>query len=663
MARHKQAGVFVAAVFLLLLLFPVAQVAAAGEFANITKGVSYDSIQEAIAAADSGDIIEVAAGTYLQTDVIVIDKALTLRSAPGAAAVIEGEPSLEKLFAVEAPGVILEGLTITGADDGSIAVYFDAPAFLAETSTRSFTLRGCTLEGGDSTYSAVILYGTAENAEIIISGNTIRNYTGYGLQSDTADELINSTVKVLNNSFTDAGNYGIDLDIPAAGTEICVTGNTVSAKEDAIYVDDLLEDSSLTIKDNTLSSRGEGIYFSDDIIDSTVLIEGNSITSEEEGIYFSDVIVESMITIKGNSISFKDGKGIYFYDNLESSGIIISENTMVSDEESAIHFNDDLLGCNVTAVDNVITARDGVNFNESLEDSTLILEGNVITAVYNGLYIYINVDSTVILQKNTFTIKPADYDGYAVCIDYQGDSLFQFRGNIVTGALTAVEIYDEGTASEITIAGNLFKKNGTGISLSWEEQIALAIAFNAFIENDDEILFEGPAAPAALLNWWGAAAGPTGLDKEIAFDPWLAALVLSPDKAVRTEGDSCTITARLLDSDGTLAGTDLLAVRFTVTGAHSLTRIVPMVNGEAVLQYVGNPAGADAITAEVLFGGEAAGLSGKTEVTWEAKPEAESDKELPATSGSPVDLTRIGFMMIFAAAAVHFCRRYAAISR
>lgn len=663
MARHKQAGVFVAAVFLLLLLFPVAQVAAAGEFANITKGVSYDSIQEAIAAADSGDIIEVAAGTYLQTDVIVIDKALTLRSAPGAAAVIEGEPSLEKLFAVEAPGVILEGLTITGADDANVVVYFDAPAFSAKTSTRSFTLRGCTLEGSGSTFSAVALCGTVENAEIIISGNTIRNYTSYGLQSDTADELINSTVKVLDNSFTDAGNYGIDLDIPAMGSEICVTGNTVSAKEDAIYIDDLLEDSSLTIKDNTLSSLGEGIYFSDDIIDSTVLIEGNSITSEEEGIYFSDAIVESMITIKGNSITFKGGKGIYFDDNLENSGILISENTMVSDEESAIHFNDDLLGCNVTAVDNVITARDGVNFNESLVDSTLILEGNVITAVYNGLYIYINVDSTVILQKNTFTIKPADYDGYAVCIDYQGDSTFQFCGNIVTGALIAVEIYDEGTTSEISIAGNLFKKNGIGISLAWEEQIALAISFNAFIENDDEILFEGPAAPAALLNWWGAAAGPTGLDKEIAFDPWLAALVLTPDKAVRTEGDSCTITARLLDSDGALAGTDLLAVRFTVTGAHSLTRIVPLVNGEAVLQYVGNPAGADAITAEVLFGGEAAGLSGKTEVTWEAKPEAESDKELPATSGTPVDLTRIGFMMIFAAAAVHFCRRYAAISR
>jgi hypothetical protein len=126
-------------------------------------------------------------------------------------------------------------------------------------------------------------------------------------------------------------------------------------------------------------------------------------------------------------------------------------------------------------------------------------------------------------------------------------------GNLV--ALTGVSIFDEGTESEITIAGNLFRDNGTGIFLGWYHQIDLAIAFNAFINNEDDIRFEGSTAPTALLNWWGAAVGPTGLNEDIAFDPWLAALTLTPDQAAGVEGESCTITAKLQDSNSALAGT------------------------------------------------------------------------------------------------------------
>jgi nitrous oxidase accessory protein NosD len=138
LTRLSKSSIVVLVVFLLLLL-PGPQAAAAGEVSNITKGLSYDSIQEAIDAADSGDIIELAAGTYAETDTVVIDKPLTLRSASGAAAVIEGEASLDELISVESPGVVLEGLTITGGHSKSITVEFDAVAFLADTSTRSFS--------------------------------------------------------------------------------------------------------------------------------------------------------------------------------------------------------------------------------------------------------------------------------------------------------------------------------------------------------------------------------------------------------------------------------------------------------------------------------------------------------------------------------------------
>ena len=177
--------------------------------------------------------------------------------------------------------MVLEGLTITGGHSKSITVDFDEVAFLAEPSTRSFSLLGCTLDGGGSADYAVVLYGTIENAEITFSGNTVRNFNRRGLTAEYAAEFIDSTVKVLDNNFVNAGSYGIDLDAQAAGTDFYVTGNTVTAEYTAVYLNYLLEGSSLTIEDNTLSSGDEAIDFSYDIVNSTVLIEARAGRSPE----------------------------------------------------------------------------------------------------------------------------------------------------------------------------------------------------------------------------------------------------------------------------------------------------------------------------------------------------------------------------------------------
>lgn len=229
--------------------------------------------------------------------------------------------------------------------------------------------------------------------------------------------------------------------------------------------------------------------------------------------------------------------------------------------------------------------------------------------------------------------------------------------------------FTEGTGSEddvsgITIAGNLFKENETGIQPYWADQVVPTIAFNAFIGNTVDIAEvdrEGIQIPV-MLNWWGSAAGPAGLGVQFAFDPWLAALILTPDRAAGVEGESCTITTKLQDSNSALAGTSLLAVRFTVTGAHNLTQTVPLVNGVATLQYTGNPAGVDTIAAEVLFAGEAAGLGGQTQRTWEAKPvEPKPVKPLPPTSGQAGSRPGFGVMLLLTAlAALLYSRRTAA---
>lgn len=667
MVRQAKSIIFLLSISLLFLLLRLPQAAAAGGVSNTTKGLSYDTILEAVNAADDGDTIEVAAGTYAETDTIVIDKPLTLRGTAGA--VIDG--GAQYTISVVSPGVTLEGLTFTCAStDYSAIVFvdFDADSFVNATTPRSFSVINCTLEGNDSTYSAIRLNGTINNAEITIRGNTIRNFEGYGFQSDDAADFIDSTVKIEANLFENAGWYGIDLDIPASGTDIFVTGNTVTAEDDAIYLNEILEGSSVTINDNTLSSIDESIYFSDEIDGSTVIIEGNNIASEGKGIYFTWSIDGSTVIIEGNNVT-SEYNGVYF-DDLISSTLSFNGNTFLAENGCSLYCGA-LFKSSVTFTDNMITARDGVHFYY-LEESDLTMEGNEITAVDYGFYIYGHVNSTAILKNNSFIMQPDESsDGYALCIDSRSNGEISLLGNLFTGALTGVYIYDESTGSEddvseITIAGNLFKENETGIQPYWTDQVVPTIAFNAFIGNTVDIAEvdrEGIQIPV-MLNWWGTAAGPTGLDEQFAFDPWLAALIVSPDQAAGVEGESCTITAKLQDSNSALAGTSLLAVRFTVTGAHDLTQTVPLVNGVATLQYTGNPAGVDTITAEVLFAGEAAGLGGQTQRTWEAKPVTppeEPVKPLPPTSGQAGSRTGFSVMLLLTAiAALLYSRRIAA---
>lgn len=641
MIKKTGASIVLLALFLLLLLFPLPLAAASGGVRNMTQGLSYDTILEAVAAADADDTIEVAAGTYAETDTIVIGKPLTLRAAAGAAAVIDGGSNSE-IFAVESPGVVLEGLTLIGADYSSVAIDFDTPGFQAETSARRFSLLNCTLEGDDCTDTAIKLFGVIEHAEITIRGNTIRNYTEYGFESYSAHEYIDSAVTVESNAFENAGLYGIDLDIPATGTDILIAGNTVTAFYDAIYLDAICGGSSVTIRDNTLSSPDETIYVSGEIDGGTLVIEGNCITSEEDnGIDLSWPIRESTLTFDGN--------------------------TFLCGEGSALYFGDDLFECSVTITANEIGARYGVFFDYDLEDTVLTMEGNRITSDY-GFYIYRSATSSITLQGNSFmTLSDESDDSYAVCMEEHSAGGISLLGNLFTGAARAIDIHGgweepEGDASAITIAGNLFKDNETGILLAWAGQIDLTISFNAFLGNEDDLLFDSPTAPGALLNWWGTATGPTGLSEGITFDPWLAALILTPDRTAGVEGESCTITVKLQDSDSALAATDLLVVRFTVTGAHSLTRTVPLVNGMATLQYIGNPAGVDTITAEVLFAGETVGLGGQTQLTWEAKPaEPEPPGDLlPPTSGQAGHRLAFGIALLLAAVAALFCSRRAA---
>jgi len=77
-----------------------------------SDGVTYDSIGEAIRHTPAGGEVDVCAGTWAEN--LVIDRALTLRGVDGASATIVDGGGVDHVVRVQAAGVVIEGLTLSG---------------------------------------------------------------------------------------------------------------------------------------------------------------------------------------------------------------------------------------------------------------------------------------------------------------------------------------------------------------------------------------------------------------------------------------------------------------------------------------------------------------------------------------------------------------------
>lgn len=83
----------------------------------------YPTIQAAIVAADDGDTVLVAAGTYVE-ELDYLGKAITVASASGAAATILSNVNSAVSFVNdEGPGSVLRGFTVTGNVSGRAAIH------------------------------------------------------------------------------------------------------------------------------------------------------------------------------------------------------------------------------------------------------------------------------------------------------------------------------------------------------------------------------------------------------------------------------------------------------------------------------------------------------------------------------------------------------------
>jgi len=264
-------------------------------FAQTTRNVpgTYATIQAAITAADPGDIILVAAGTYNES-VSVTKNGLILRGAQYGVHANTGtrtNPVLESVInsaspvAIMADNVVVDGFTIQGSDNtDKIAGIWDNPGWSGTHG--GFQILNNIIQnnvsgigvGNDGTIQALIKFNLIKNNNnvgpgsgngfsaafamnnAIIEDNTFDNNQLYlnGFESSGSTGV--QTITVSNNEIKNISSSGLFLMGISGAT---VTGNNIHNNTSGISVAG--SGDNITISGNTINNNAEkGIIVSDD---------------------------------------------------------------------------------------------------------------------------------------------------------------------------------------------------------------------------------------------------------------------------------------------------------------------------------------------------------------------------------------------------------------
>ncbi len=186
-------------------------------FVDWSGGGDYLSIQEGISAAVDGDLVLVAAGTYVE-NIYCLDKAITIRSASGAeGTIIDGNQaeSAVRLSGVTSGEAVIDGFTILNGD-----AYEGGGIYCMNSSDATIT--NCSITGNNAHEGGGIY---CKNAFSTITNCTITENIGYdggGIYCDGSVTSIANCTILLNG----ASDYG--GGICSAFSSATITNCTVS---------------------------------------------------------------------------------------------------------------------------------------------------------------------------------------------------------------------------------------------------------------------------------------------------------------------------------------------------------------------------------------------------------------------------------------------------
>jgi len=183
------------------------------------------TIQAAIDSAGTGDVIEIACGTYAEHDLVLSGTDLTLRgAAPSADCVtIDAGGAGRPLLVADATDVLLEGLTLTGADAGNYAG--GGLAILRSAAT----VRDCAVVGNTSDAPGGGVW-IKDSAPVTLQRCQVSENAGArggGLEINASVvEVAESTVAA--NAATEGGGVTILAGADATFDDVVIVGNSAA---------------------------------------------------------------------------------------------------------------------------------------------------------------------------------------------------------------------------------------------------------------------------------------------------------------------------------------------------------------------------------------------------------------------------------------------------
>ncbi len=234
-----------------------------GSSATLNVPGGYATIQAAITAAASGDIIEVADGTYTAAGFYNIDfggKLVTVRNSSGdpTKCIIDCQNVSGRrgfyFHNYETPAATVEGITIKNANAGGL--YYGGAIECEEASP---TISNCIITNNSAAFGGAIdCFNASPVIKNCIITNNTATYDGGAIECsyDSNPQIINCLIA--NNT---AGYYGGAIDIYDSSsptiTNCTIADNTGSGGFGGVYA---ASGSSSTIKNSILWNNGDDIY-------------------------------------------------------------------------------------------------------------------------------------------------------------------------------------------------------------------------------------------------------------------------------------------------------------------------------------------------------------------------------------------------------------------
>ena len=361
---------------------------------NANTGLGYCTIQAAIDAATAGDVINVAAGTYVEN--VVVNKSVELAGAGAGSTIV--------MPAVSNPGVAL-----AGSLGGSNVILVEASGV---------TIHDLTVDGDNPALTSGVVRGGAD----LDARNGIITNHAVGVFNDL--EIYNTTVKniylrgiypssggdfyIHNNTVTNVQGEGASIGIFAWASTGIIEENTVSYTNDGISAN---WSTGIQFLNNNVSFSGGGIHTDNNGGSGGVadLISGNTVSNclgNDYGIFtfvnYLPIIVENN-TVTGCAMPYSA------LGSANTTAVLFRNNTATAPVP-----NTDSVGIYVT------TSSAGNGYWDVNANFT----GNTLTGFENGIYLSAEVSpyetAPYVAKTITSTISRNNITGSTSMAVYQG---------------------------------------------------------------------------------------------------------------------------------------------------------------------------------------------------------------------------------------------------